>query len=239
MKNKKYNVLGVIPARGGSKGIPHKNIATLGGKPLIHWVCDSVAKSNCLERVILSSDDQMIIDAVKGKKVEVPFIRPTNLSQDNTLVVDVLVQALDWIKENEGQEYDYICLIQPTSPFTRSEDYDRAIKLAYEKKADTVVSLYPCDQRHPSIMFNLTEEGEALWYEEQTKQKKMSRRQDLPNVYMRSGSVYVFSTKMLLQDKTLYGKKTYGLEVSEERSLGIDTPRDLLWAEFMLQNGMV
>lgn len=228
-------VLGLIPARGGSKGIPGKNLVLLAGRPLVGWVCEQALRSRLIDEVILSSDSDEIIAVARSFGVVAPFKRPAELARDDCLVIDVILHAVKWLKENQGKVFDYVCLLQPTSPFGRATDYDRAISVALEKDADTVVSLYRCDQVHPEIMFILHEDSRAEWYTRDPGVDRMARRQDLPPVYVRSGIVYVFRTSLVVEKRTLYGEKLYAIEVPRERSIGIDSPHDLRVAQAVAQ----
>ena len=199
MENKK--VLGLIVARGGSKGIKDKNIYPILGKPLISYVCETAKKSNCFDELILSSDNEKIISVVKKIGINVPFIRPSNLAGDKALIVDVIYHSLKWFEVNRNVTFDYVCLIQPTAPFAEKNDYENAIKTAINNDADTVITTYKCGQLHPSIMYTRKENGKMDWFPKSLGWDQMSRRQDLPPIYMRSGIAYVFKAKMVLNEK--------------------------------------
>lgn len=227
--------LGFIPARGGSKGVPGKNIAPVAGKPLIAWVIESALKSRYLDDLLLSSDDDKIINIAEGLGVEAPFKRPDELAQDNSLVIDVIIHALDWLKINRKKEYDYVCIVQPTAPLTASEDYDNAVKTAIEKNADTVITVQDTGHFHPALMHTLDDAGGASWYVDNPDWDRMSRRQDLPPVYSRCGNVYVIKTSLILNHRTLYGEKIFACVIPPQRAIDIDTPIDLKLAELMLR----
>jgi CMP-N-acetylneuraminic acid synthetase len=227
-------VLGLIPARGGSRGIPRKNLVPLAGKPLLGWVAEQGLRSQTLSDVVVSSDDPEIIAAARSFGVRAPFVRPAGLSGDEVLVVEVLAHALRWLRENEGAEYEYACLLQPTAPLALAEDYDRAVRTAFEKSADTVISVARCGQLHPAIMFTLADDGSADWFLKAGPEGRMARRQDLPPLFIRTGVVYVVRSSLILEQGTLYGEKLYAVKVPEERAIGIDTPLDLEVAAAML-----
>lgn len=229
-------VLGLIPARSGSKGIPGKNLALLAGKPLLAWVCEAAQQAKLIDEVIVSSDSDEIISLARSLGVAGPFKRPGELARDGSLVINVILHALTWLSENQGKTFDYVCLFQPTSPLGRPSDYDRAIHMAIEKDADTVISVYRCDQVHPAIMFTLHEDSRAEWFVERPGIDRMARRQELMPVYVRSGIVYVFKTSLLMEKRTLYGEKLYAIEVPRESAIGIDTPHDLRIAEMLAQD---
>ena len=230
------SVLGLIPARSGSKGIPKKNIVPLGGRPLLGWVCSAAANTPSLDEVVLSSDSQEIIDVAREFGVDAPFIRPGHLAPDDTLIVDVIAHALDWFAQHQDRKFDYVCLLQPTAPLATSDDYQAAIAKAIDNDADTVISVYRCGQQHPAVMYTLDEHGAADWFVKNLGWHRMARRQDLPPVYMRSGIVYVFRASMVLERQQLYGPRIYAIEIPEERgAVDINTPIDVRLAEIMLQ----
>ncbi len=233
-QDKKPKILGLIPARCGSKAIPQKNIAPLAGKPLISWVCQASLGCELIDEIILSSDSDEIIEVARSCGINAPFKRPKELARDDSLVVDVIYHALNWLKEEQGKTFDFVCLIQPTVPFAEAGDYRRAIAKAIEKDADTVVSVYPCEQQHPAIMYTLESDGRVDWFLKGSR-NKMARRQDLPPVYMRSGIAYVFKSSLILDEKKLYGESMYAIEVSQERGMmDINTPFDLKLAEMLM-----
>ena len=202
----KPQVLGFIPARIGSKGIPRKNLVPLAGKPLVAWVCETARRCRFLSDVIVSTDSDEIIAVAQACGVRAPFLRPEALGEDTTLVIDVILHALHWLKDHEGREYEWVCLFQPSSPFGLPSDFDRAIELAVEKNADTVISVYKGDRIHPAYtMYSLEPDGRACWYLGGAEINRMARRQDIQPVFVRSGTVYVFRTALLLDRRTLYG----------------------------------
>ena len=135
------NCLGIIPARGASKGIPGKNIINVAEKPLLQYTIEAAQKSKFLNRVLLSTDDKKIAEVGKIFCVEVPFMRPTKLAQDDTPAIDVILHALDWLKQNDSYQPDAVVLLQPTSPLRTEKHIDKAIQLFLDKNADTVVSV--------------------------------------------------------------------------------------------------
>lgn len=229
-------VLGLIPARSGSKGIPNKNIKEICGRPLITWACEAALNARTLDKIVCSSDSTKIIEIAEVSGVQAPFIRPANLARDNTLIVDVICHALEYLKER-GEDYDYVCLIQATSPLVASEDIDRAVKKALEHNADTVICGYNCGQRHPTAMFTMGNTGEVEWLLDS--KERMALRQDLPTIFMRGGLVYVFRSDSLLKTRRLYGSRVYAVEMPEERAISIDTELDFTIAEVLLRRLLV
>lgn len=233
MKNKK--VLAIIPARGGSKGIKNKNIINILGKPLISYVCNAAKKANCFDELILSSDNKKIITTAKKFGIDAPFIRPKELAKDETLVIEVISHALKWFEKKRKITFDYVCILQPTAPLAKKEDYEKAVKMAIENNADTVITTYKCGQLHPSIMYTREKSGKVDWFVKKLGWKAMSRRQDLPPIFMRSGIVYVFKSSMIINDKKLYGDKIFSIVVDEARgSVDINNSFDLKVAELSL-----
>lgn len=226
--------IGIIPARGGSKGIPGKNLAPLLGKPLIQWTIEASKGSNRLSNIVLSSDDDEIIAVARKAGIDVPFKRPHGLASDDALVIDVITHTLEWLRKNRQAEYDYVCLIQPTAPLTIAEDYDSAIKLAIENNADTVISIRSSGSFHPAYMCLLEENDRVKWYVENPPWGSMPRRQDLPPVHIRCGNVYVIKTSLILNHRKLYGEKLFAYNIPDDRAIDIDTPMDLKLAEFIL-----
>lgn len=233
MKNEK--VLGLIPARGGSKGIKDKNVIPVLGKPLIGYACEAAKQSTCFDELILSSDSEKIISVVKEFGVDVPFKRPDKLAKDDTLVVDVIHHALKWFKTKQKKTFDYVCLVQPTAPLAIKEDYENAVQTAIENDADTVITVYKCGQNHPSIMYTREDSSEVNWFVKDLGWNQMARRQDLPPIYMRSGIAYVFKADQILHNRELYGDRVFSIEVEEERgAVDINNEIDLKIAELLL-----
>lgn len=218
----KKSVLAIIVARGGSKGLPGKNIATLNGRPLVAWSVIAAKKSRYVDRIILSSDDGAIISAAKKSGCEVPFVRPAALATDTASVYDVIFHAL----ENVEQAYDYIVLLQATSPLRISEDIDGCIAFC-EKINAPVVSV--CEMtKPPQWMFHISKNNKLLPI--MLRDKKPSRRQDVQPVFIPNGAVFVAPTNQLRRNKTFYTQRTHAYVMPTERSVDIDTMADLLLA---------
>lgn len=232
--NKK--ILGIIPARGGSKGISKKNISLLGGKPLISWVWEAASKSELIDEIVLSSDSDEIIDIAMSMGISSPFKRPAYLGGDKTLIVDVIHHMLTWYRDHQEKRFDFVCLIQPTSPLAITDDYERAIRKAVSNDADTVFSVYQADQQLPLKLVTINKNEEVEWYKE-TNTERMSRRQDLEVIYKRCGIVYVFKVDLILNKKTLYGDKVFAINVPKVRGMvDVNDPIDLTIAEILINN---
>ena len=221
-------VLAVIPARGGSKGIPRKNITEVAGKPLIAWTIEAAKKSQFIDRLILSSEDDEIIAVAKQWGCEVPFRRPNELARDDTPGIDPVIHAIDRLPG-----YDYIVLLQPTSPLRITEDIDQCISLCFEKKTNSCVSVSEPD-KSPYWMYSINPQGvlEPLLPQE----KLPLRRQECPAVYALNGAVYVADSRWLLQKKSLVSGETLAYVMPKERAIDIDNKADLLYAGYYLLN---
>jgi CMP-N,N'-diacetyllegionaminic acid synthase len=223
--------LGVIPARGGSKGIAGKNLACLGGRPLIAWTISAARASRCLDRIIVSTDDETIAVIARDWGVEVPGLRPAHLAQDDTLMLPVLQHAVTTVEEN-GAAVSVVVLLQPTSPLRTSAHIDQAVDLLLSSHADTVVSVVEVPHHfHPLSVMTLTGDQLVPWGDAPT----VTRRQDKPRVFGRNGPAVLAMTRATLMDQgTLYGTETRALVMRPEESLDIDTPFDLELAEWLL-----
>jgi len=221
------NILGLIPARGGSKGLPRKNIKPLLGKPLIAWTIEKALTSKYLDRVIVSTDDKEIAEISKKYGAEVPFIRPKELAMDNAKGIDVVLHAIDWIKKSDKQ-YDLLMLLQPTSPLRRSEDIDKAIEYLFFKEAKAIVSVCEVDH-HPLWANTLPEDG---CMKDFIRQEIMNKnRQELPVFYRLNGAIYLAYFDYVKQCKCFMGKETFAYIMPRERSIDIDNEVDLKLVE--------
>jgi len=225
-------VLGLLPARGGSKGIPGKNLRPLLGRPLIDWAASALASARTPIRRICSTDDPEIGAAAVRAGLEVPWLRPDELSSDTSLVVDVIAHALRTLGADGDRPYTHVVLVQATSPTVTPADIDAAVELAVKGDADTVITGFPAGQRHPSTMFSLNRDGVVSWLLDD--RQRMARRQDLPPIFIRTGLVYVMRTELVIERRTIYGDRVLALTVPEDRSLTIDDERDFRLAEFLL-----
>ena len=222
-KNK--SILGVIAARGGSKGVPGKNIRPAAGKPLIAWVLEAASASSFLDRLILSSDDPAIIETAERYGCEVPFIRPSELAGDTSSVNDVILHAMDQLPG-----YDYIMLIQLTSPLTVTEDLDGCIQKIVAGRGKSLITVTEPDKS-------------PYWMFREEKADQLSpfmgwgyfhcRRQDLPKVLIPTGAVFIAEADWFRENKSFYSPETMGFEIPKERSLDIDTEMDLRLFEVM------
>lgn len=227
-------ILGIIPARGGSKGVPGKNIKLLNGKPLLQYSSEIALESQYLTTVILSSDDTQIITVAKSLGIQVPFLRPEEFAKDTTSTLDVIIHALQWY-QNQAIFFDAVCLLQVTSPFRTVAFLDKAIEKFITSGCDSLVSVQKVPHEYnPHWTFELNPEGnlKIATGEDQI----ISRRQELPDTYHRDGSIYIMKTEVLLQQHSLYGKSISFIESAPEFYVNIDTLADWKKAEQMIKN---
>ena len=220
-RSKNIGVLGLIPARGGSKGIPRKNLADLCGKPLIQYTFESALRSRELDRVILSTDDGEIAALGRRCGVEVPFMRPKALAEDRTPMAPVVEHALGWLQEAEGGMCDAVALLQPTSPLCRSRDIDGAVGAFREGGMDAVVGV--CEPReHPFDMLVPGERGARFLIP-----NDRGCRQEFPTCYYVNGAIYVTASRVLLEQHTFFPERMGIFPMDWISSFDIDTPLDL------------
>lgn len=229
-KNKK--VLVVIPARGGSKRLPGKNIRNLNGKPLMSYAIRAAIGSKFADRVVVSTDDKKIALVAKKYGAEVPFMRPDELASDKALPQYALQHAVKFFEENYNFKSDIIVMIQPTSPLVQSADVDEAIKKLMDKKKNTCVSVSEISQR-PEWMYRLDEKKSELFI---NKGNPKQRKQELPKLGVLNGAVYVMKYNVLMQKGLLIDNNSVCLHVMpRERSVDIDELFDFKLAEFLIK----
>ncbi len=229
-KNK--TLLALIPARGASKGLPHKNIKQFCGRPLIARTIMQAKKSRYLDRIIVSTDDKEISAISLRYGAEVPVLRPVSLASDTARASDTAIHMIDYIHKNDGCEYECVVLLQPTSPLRTYKDIDCAIeKFFLNPKADAVVSVSVVDE-NPYWMFV---ESKGFLIPLLKAGKKIYRRQNLPQVYSINGAVYVCKIRVLKRERTFVPKKSVGFIMPRQRSIDIDEMHDFKLAEMLLK----
>ncbi len=216
-----HTVLGIVPARGGSKGIMRKNIRLLSGKPLIAYTASAAQNSACLSRVLLSTDDPEIAEIGKSVGLDVPFLRAAELALDSTPMIDVVLHVIRWA-QSHGEHYDAICLLQPTSPLRSAETIDRCISRLWEREVDCVVSLRPVPPEYnPHWVYFETPEG--LLKPSIGDGDPLPARQLLPAAYHRDGGVITAKTQSVLDHGSLYGAKMVGVLSPAYEACDLDT----------------
>lgn len=217
-------VLGLIPARGGSKGVPRKNIRLLNGKPLLAYTAETAIKARNLTRVILSTEDEEIAEIGKTLGLDVPFMRSPELARDTTPSFSVVMHAISTLQA-QNEIYDAVCLLQPTNPLRRPADIDDCIELLIHSKADCVISVLPVPHEYnPKWVFWRAASGKMLLAGGD--REPIARRQDLPPAFHRDGSIYVTRRETIIQHRNLYGNHVQGYEMKPEFSANIDTEDD-------------
>jgi CMP-N,N'-diacetyllegionaminic acid synthase len=223
----KASRIAIIPARGGSKGIPRKNIRMFDGKPLMCWVIDAALQSNMFEMVIVSTDDEEICEIAKSYGATVPFLRPKELAEDTSPTIDVIIDLLKVFPE-----FEVGTLLQPTSPLTTSTDIRKSIALMEKLKSDSLVSVVKT-KSHPQLLFSLQQD---MSMRPLSTESPVSRRQELPDVFALNGAIYNFSIPWLLEKRTLISDGTVGYEMSREKSIDIDDEFDWAMATWLHQS---
>lgn len=219
-------VLAIIPARGGSKGLPRKNILPLAGKPLIAWTIEAARASRYIDRCIVSTDDAEIAQVAADWGGEVPFLRPAQLAQDDTPTREVILHALDLV---DG--YEYIVVLQPTSPLRLPSDIDGCLETMVKAQATTAVSVTKAD-KPPHWMYRLNGSGRLVPVLEST--TPIARRQDAPIVYVLNGAVYAGTAEAYMKEGTFVRLDTVGYPMPRERSVDVDTELDLKICQWLL-----
>lgn len=224
-------VLGIIPARGGSKGVPRKNIRLLCGKPLIAYTIEHALKSIYIDRLIVSTDDEEIADISRCYGALVPFMRPAELANDTAKAIGVVQHALKTMEEIDGVEYPIVVYLEPPAPLKITGDIDTAIKMFCDEKPDSVVSVNEANQFHPILMKKIVNgKLEPIWKPEP---EGIPRQFYEPKAYMRNGAVYVLKRENILHGK-FYGENIHAYVMPLERSICIDDMNDWYVAEAWL-----
>lgn len=225
-------VLGLITARGGSKGVPRKNIRILNGKPLLQYTAEAALSASHLSRIILSTDDEEIAEVGRRCGLEVPFLRPAELARDDTPSLPVVQHAVRWL-EAQGSCFDAVCLLQPTAPLRRAEDIDACIQLLEKSGADSVVTILPVPPEHnPHWVYFKDRAG--LLHISTGEAAPIPRRQELPPAFQREGSVYVTRRDVLMEEDSLYGRRLVGHLLTEQQRVDINCPEDWTRAEHLI-----
>ena len=226
---KRYKVICVIPARGGSKGILRKNIKKFAGKPLIAYTIEQARQSKYIDRIIVSTEDNEIANIAKQYKAEVPFMRPKYLAGDNVASVEVLLHLTNWMQKYEKFDFNILVMLHATAPLRDVIDIDACIKMLVEKKADNVFSVTEA-QRNPYFnMVEVDKRGRVVL----SKKGFFVSRQTAPKVYDMNASVYVWWKDILKKEKKIFLKNSKIYIMSKDRSVDIDDDLDFRIAEFL------
>ncbi len=226
------NILAIIPARGGSKSVPRKNIVKVNGRPLISYTISAALMVDRLTDVVVSTDDPEIAEISRELGAQVPFVRPVDLASDQAQSAPVIEHALYFMEKIKGLKYDAILMLQPTSPLRTSQHIEESLDLFTSQECDSVVSIVSVGGNHPFRMKRLIDNqlvnyiDQGFW--------DMRPRQSLPDVYIRNGAIYLISRDVFMHQHQLIGDKCLGYVMNDSESTNIDTPIDLKIAELLL-----
>jgi len=225
-------ILTLIPARAGSKGLPGKNIKELNGKPLIAYTIEAALSSKYLkkENILCSTDSEKIANVAKKYGAKVPFLRPAKYATDKATSISVAIHALNWMKKYQGKNYDYLLLLQPTSPLRKEKHIDEVIELMKNKRKDSIISITEPDIM-PYNMKKIDGNGELVDFIEENNYK---RRQDMPEIYGVNGAIYLTRTDIILNKKNFYGEHCVGYLMDKKHSIDVDELFDIKLANFLI-----
>ena len=227
-------IIAFIPARGGSKGIPRKNMVLLNGKPLIQYTIEAAQQSEYIDNIFLSSDDSEIIDFGRSLGLDIHYRRPVSLAQDDTPMIDVVLEGLKWLKSNEGYVPNSVLLLQPTSPLRRTKDIDNAIRQFIDSNTESLVSVHEMTE-HPYECLKLDKKG---WSFLQRPEIKVYRRQDYHDKYYYiNGAIYLATLGFLVEKRSFIVEgKTELYIMPPVYGIDVDDPFDIKRCEFYLEH---
>jgi len=223
------SILALIPARANSKGIPRKNIRPFCGRPLLQWSIDAALAADCVDHVVVSTDDPEIAEVAQAGGAEVPFLRPAELATDTAPGIAPVLHALEQLAQMND-----VLLLQPTSPLRTSADIEAIVALREQAGSESAVSITP-SAKHPAWMYSLCENQ---WLEPLIPLDGAHCRQQLPPAYVLNGALYLASRNFLLREKSFIRHDTVAYVMPAERSVDIDNQLDWTWAEFLAEGGM-
>lgn len=224
------NLLTIIPARGGSKGVPRKNVRLVGGKPLIAWSIEVAKSSSLVGYFCVSTDDDEIAKVAREYGAEV-LPRPVEIAGDRTPMIEVIRHALKECEQQQKTKYDYFLLLQPTAPMRKKEDVEGALTMLAKSGADSVISVYQVEDAHPSRMY-LVKDGHL---EPFCQEPLGALRQDLTKVYHRNGAIYACTRRLIEDEGCLWGGRMVPYIMPKNRSANIDDMQDLAIADFLMR----
>lgn len=229
-------VLAIVPARGGSKGLPGKNIINLMGKPMLGWPIEAARNSQYIDKIIVSTDDQKIADVAAEQGAEVPFIRPADLATDDATTISVIEHALEYLK-TRGDEFDYVVLLEPTSPLTETSDINFALEklLKNQDIADSIVGVSKIESTHPAFDVYVDEYEKIQPYIGSGFSSTL-RRQELSDLYYCEGSLYISTIQSLLKQKGFYHERALAYKVPRWKAFEVDDLVDFYCVEAIMKN---
>jgi CMP-N,N'-diacetyllegionaminic acid synthase len=220
------SLIALIPARGGSKGIPKKNVKDFCGKPLIAWSIDVALQATEVDRVIVTTDDQEIADISLNFGAEVPFLRPERFATDETPGIEPVLHAISVLPQ-----FDWVLVLQPTSPLRITEDIASIVNYAHLNNTNSAVSVVEASN-HPHWTYLRNHSGTLS---SMSSGNPVSRRQELPRAFALNGALYLAKREWIMESKAFVSNETYGYVMPRERSVDIDSPLDWKWAEFLMR----
>ena len=233
-KERKRKVLGVIPARGGSKGVLDKNIRLLNGKPLIFYTIEAARKSELLTDFVVSTESKKIAHLCESIGLEFPFMRPVELAQDDVESYPVILHGLQEMEKTMNTKYDYIMMLQPTTPLRTYNDIDNSLNILFKSEVESVVSVVDVGGNHPLRMKRIVGENILINYIDQGFEN-MRPRQKLPPVYIRNGAIYASKRNVLIEKSNIITENCLAYLMSSEKSINIDNNIDLKLAELLIK----
>ena len=227
-----HRILGIVPARGGSKRIPRKNLYPLAGNPLIAYAIEAASNSRLLTRTIVSTDDKEIRRVAEALGGDVPFLRPTEFSGDESPSVDFVTHALGEISSAGASKFDYVCIVEPTAPLRTAQDIDAALSLLFAEGTDSVIGLTPVEYNNPGRLRVIRQSRVQPWAPDLWSGNR--RQPNVEQVYQPGGGLFACRSDVILLERTLIGHSQCGYVLPPERGVDIDTLLDLAFAEFLM-----
>ncbi len=237
---KRYSVfdskrfLAIILARAGSKGLPGKNIKLIYGKPLVAWSIEAGLNSIYIDEVMVSTDCPLIAEVAQKHGADIPFIRPANLATDESSSFDAICHTINFYKQNLKKVFDYIVLLEPTSPLRTSKDIDRAIEILMNSGCESIVGICKTESQNPAFL--VTKDEQNLIHGYLNRNIKVIRRQEIEDIFFLEGTIYVSEVKAYMEKKTFYHQSTIGYEVEKFKSLEIDDIDDFVMVEAIMKH---
>jgi N-acylneuraminate cytidylyltransferase/CMP-N,N'-diacetyllegionaminic acid synthase len=228
------SVLAIVPARGGSKGLPGKNKRPLRGKPLVAWPIAAALNARAVDKVLCTTDDPEIRDIALAHGAHAPFLRPAHLASDTASSIDAILHAVDHLAA-AGERYDYVVVLEPTSPLTTADDVGAALATLHARRtdADAIVGVSKVESTHPEYDVRLGADGRISPYMAPNF-KSLKRRQDIEPLHFLEGSLYISTLAALRAERSFYHGRTLGFEVPRWKSVEIDELVDFLFVETLL-----
>lgn len=220
----------MICARGGSKGLPRKNVLPFAGKPLIQWSIDAARQSQYIDDIVVSTDDIEIRDIALAAEARVPFIRPADLADDSSDINHAIAHAIEWLRDNENQQYDFVILLQPTQPLRDANLVDQFIQYYFEHASIKQDALVTVVKAEPKVALVMKTEGEYIRFAI-PRESTPSNRQEMPAYYLPAGSMFVAPVGAFLKNLSFYTAHTRFFEVDAVTAMDIDSKQDLIKAE--------